>query len=134
MSCSRRAMGVTVALSGSFTVMMTRPSLGRCVPAEICALANAIPNESSKPIASPVERISGPSSGSTSGSLLKGKTASFTATPPTGISSGSPKLASFSPTISRAAILASGTPVALETKGTVREARGFTSSTYTTPP
>jgi hypothetical protein len=29
----------------------------------------------------------------------------------------------------RAAILASGTPVALETKGTVREARGLTSST-----
>ncbi len=28
----------------------------------------------------------------------------------------------------RAAIFASGTPVALETKGTVREARGFTSS------
>ncbi len=33
----------------------------------------------------------------------------------------------------RAAIFASGSPVALETYGTVREARGFTSSTYTTP-
>ncbi len=32
----------------------------------------------------------------------------------------------------RAAIFASGRPVALETKGTVREARGLTSSTYTT--
>jgi hypothetical protein len=29
----------------------------------------------------------------------------------------------------RAAILASGTPIALETNGTVREARGLTSST-----
>ncbi len=29
----------------------------------------------------------------------------------------------------RAAILASGRPVALDTKGTVREARGLTSST-----
>jgi hypothetical protein len=29
----------------------------------------------------------------------------------------------------RAAILASGMPVALDTNGTVREARGFTSST-----
>ncbi len=33
----------------------------------------------------------------------------------------------------RAASRASGTPVALLTKGTVRDARGFTSSTYTTP-
>src|SRR5450631_171500 len=35
--------------------------------------------------------------------------------------------------MSRAAILAIGTPVALDTKGTVREARGLTSSTYTLP-
>ena len=35
------------------------------------------------------------------------------------------------PVIRRAAILASGTPVALETYGTVREARGFTSITNT---
>ncbi len=37
--------------------------------------------------------------------------------------------ASVLPTMQRAATLASCTPVALETKGTVREARGFTSST-----
>ena len=37
--------------------------------------------------------------------------------------------ASFSPAITRAAILAIGTPVALATNGTVREARGLTSST-----
>ena len=42
-----------------------------------------------------------------------------------------PCAASVLPTMQRAAILASGTPVALETKGTVREARGFTSSTKT---
>ncbi len=126
-------MGVTVGLSGSFTVMITFPSCGRSIPALACALANAIPKLSSKPIASPVDRISGPSSGSTSGSLLKGNTDSFTATPPTGISSGSPKSASFSPTISRAAMRASCTPVALLTKGTVRDARGFTSITYTCP-
>ena len=40
-----------------------------------------------------------------------------------------PGSASVWPTMQRAAILASGRPVALETKGTVREARGFTSST-----
>ena len=33
------------------------------------------------------------------------------------------------PAITRAAIFASGTPVAFETNGTVRDARGFTSST-----
>jgi len=35
------------------------------------------------------------------------------------------------PTMIRAATFASGTPVALLTYGTVRDARGFTSSTYT---
>src|SRR6266513_1575522 len=39
--------------------------------------------------------------------------------------------ASFFPVINRAATFASGTPVALLTNGTVRDARGFTSSTYT---
>jgi hypothetical protein len=33
------------------------------------------------------------------------------------------------PVMTRAPILASGTPVALDTNGAVREARGFTSST-----
>ena len=40
---------------------------------------------------------------------------------------GSP--ASLAPAMTRAPILATGTPVALATNGTVREARGFTSST-----
>ena len=43
-------------------------------------MANAIPNESAMPMTSPVERISGPRTRSTPASLLKGKTASFTAT------------------------------------------------------
>ena len=38
------------------------------------------------------------------------------------------------PSMIRAAALASGTAVALETNGTVREARGLASSTYSTPP
>ena len=38
--------------------------------------------------------------------------------------------ASRSPSISRQAIFASGTPIALETNGTVREARGLASITY----
>ena len=36
--------------------------------------------------------------------------------------------------MARAASFASGTPVAFDTKGTVREARGLTSSTYTVSP
>lgn len=40
-----------------------------------------------------------------------------------------PWLASVCPAMQRAATLASGAPMALETKGTVREALGFTSST-----
>ena len=43
--------------------------------------------------------------------------------------SSSLKLDSLAPAITRAPILATGTPVALATKGTVREARGLTSST-----
>ena len=35
--------------------------------------------------------------------------------------------------MTRAPILATGTPVALATNGTVRDARGFTSSTKTAP-
>ena len=42
---------------------------------------------------------------------------------------GSLKEASFSPAMTRAAILATGTPITLATNGTVREARGLTSST-----
>jgi hypothetical protein len=38
-----------------------------------------------------------------------------------------------SPSITRTATLASGTPVALPTKGTVRDARGLTSRQYTVP-
>ena len=38
--------------------------------------------------------------------------------------------ASRSPSISRQATLASGTPIAFDTNGTVREARGLASITY----
>src|SRR5216684_1281369 len=48
--------------------------------------------------------------------------------------SGIPCSSSDLPTVQRAAIFAQGTPVALPTKGTVREARGFASSTWMRPP
>ena len=95
------------------------------------------------PITSPVERISGPSAGSTSGNLENGSTASLTATvagaAPSrntdGTSSPSSRSeASVAPSITRVATLASGTPVALATNGTVRLARGLASMTYTVVP
>ena len=88
-----------------------------------------MPKLSAIPITSPVERISGPSTGSTPGNLTKGKTGSLMKKLVTVSSSGRLNSDSVRPVITRAAILASGTPVAFDTKGTVREARGLTSST-----
>jgi hypothetical protein len=100
----------------------------------------------SQPITSPVERISGPSSVSTPGKRAKGSTASLTenhgmfgsasvigsamrqVSP--GGSGGRARAAEIRQllaAISRAAIEAMALSVALATKGTVREARGFTS-------
>ena len=79
---------------------------------------------------SPVDFISGPRMVSTLGKRANGKTASLTATCGAMESSSSLKsVASLAPAMTRAPILATGTPVALATNGTVREARGFTSST-----
>ena len=86
---------------------------------------------------SPVDFISGPRRISTPGKRANGNTASLTATWPLSVAAfdedagvkdgGRPKDFSVSPAITRAAILATGTPVALATKGTVRLARGLTS-------
>ncbi len=81
------------------------------------------------PITSPVHFISGASRVSTPGNLTKGNTASFTLTWRGITSSVKPSSSRVFPAITRAAILARGTPVALQTKGTVRVARGLTSST-----
>ena len=96
------------------------------------------------PITSPVERISGPSTVSTDEpsmvrNRLNGITASLTAigvdagsVPPSPIAGSMPSARSsamVAPSITRAAAFASGVAVALETNGTVRDARGFASST-----
>ena len=132
-SWNRRTIGVTVCLSESLTDTKTAPLSGNSAAAPLCALANAIPKLSAIPITSPVDSISGPSSVSTPGNLVNGKTASFTATYGAGVTSTTPNCSSVCPTITAAASLASGTPVALLTNGTVRELRGLTSRTYTTP-
>ncbi len=103
-----------------------------------------MPNTASKPITSPVERISGPSTASTvlPSSVLKrlnGITASLTAmgasdgrsppSPSAGRIPSARRSAMEVPIITLAAALASEVPVALDTNGTVRDARGFASST-----
>src|SRR5438270_10346967 len=94
---------------------------GQRLSAESCALAKASPNVSAEPITSPVDFISGPSTVSTPGNLFQGKTGDLTKYPApvarsrpfsTFVGKNSRNLR---PVIRRAAILASGTPVALET-------------------
>ncbi len=115
-------------LSISRTETNTVPLRGTRVPPPIWLFAKATSNERSIPMTSPVDRISGPSTVSTPGNLANGNTDSLT---PTWPSLGFFKLksASFSPAISRAAIFATGMPITLATNGTVRDARGLTSST-----
>jgi len=86
--------------------------------------AKAIPRSSSSPITSPVERISGPSVIVAPGKRTKGKTASFTHQWRGERSRVKPRSLSLQPVMTLAASLASGTPIALATNGTVREARG----------
>ncbi len=147
---ARRLTGNIIdRLSRFATDTNARPFTGSDPYTAAWAFAYAVPNTASIPITSPVERISGPSTVSTpcpagSRNRPNGSTASFTAT---GASSGSeppsPSACSIpsarrdamdDPSMIRAAALASGTAVALETNGTVRDARGLASSTYSTPP
>ena len=81
------------------------------------------------PITSPVLFISGPSTVSTPGNFRNGNTASFTEKWRGQISRVKPSSSRLFPPITSAASFARGRPIALATKGTVREARGFTSST-----
>ena len=59
------------------------------------------------------------------GNLLKGKTDSLIAQRLGKISSVNPRSLSLAPAMTRAPSLANGIPIALLTKGTVREARGI---------
>ena len=105
------------------------PLRGRLVPPPIWLLAKAISNEPSMPITSPVDFISGPEHGVDAGEAREGEHGFLHRAVLVGRRRSSLKLASFSPAMTRAAILATGMPITLATKGTVREARGLTSST-----
>ena len=102
-----------------------------CMPEAANALRSASFSVRAMPIASPVDFISGPRYESTAGSLFIEKTGAFTATRSRGGTSpvAQPRSASFSPSITPVASFTIGTPVTLERNGTVREERGFTSST-----
>ena len=129
-SCDRSlAIGSTVCLSLLLTLMNTQPFSGRLCPALIIALPNAAPKLSDPPMTSPVDFISGPRIVSTPGNRTNGNTGLFTNTPAASRSSTRPSSASVRPAATRAAIFAIGTPVAFEMYGTVRDERGFTSST-----
>src|SRR6185436_14278256 len=97
-----------------------------------CALANATPKLLEPPMTSPVDFISGPRIVSTPGNRTNGNTGLLTKTPADTRSLVSPSSASVRPAITLAATFASDTPVALDRYGTVLDARGLTSSTYTT--
>ncbi len=87
---------------------------------------------------SPVERISGPSTRVGVGEAVERQHRLLdrdvvAARPARRSRPSSRSSASVAPTITRAATLASGTPVALATNGTVRLARGLASMTKTWP-
>ena len=77
---------------------------------------------------SPVDFISGPGAGSRPRSLMNGKTGALTHTASVW-GSGISRSHNLSPKATLAAILASGIPVDLATKGNVRDPLGFTSRT-----
>ena len=100
----------TFGLSSLLTLMNAAPDSGSRCPAPSCALAKAVPNDDAPPITSPVDFISGPRIVSTPGKRTNGNTGALTNTPVTSMSCVRPSAGSVSPAISRAAILASGTP------------------------
>ncbi len=123
------AMGTIASLSPSRTLMNAVPFVGMFVPAATWLLAKASSKLASMPITSPVLRISGPRMMSTPGNLANGKTTSFTLVCFGSGCSVTPSSFSDFPAITFAAIFAQGIPVAFDTNGTVREARGLTSIT-----
>ena len=105
---------------------------GSSAPAPSWLLKYASGKLSESPSTSPVERISGPRTGSTLGNFVKGNTASFT--PWCGITfSVSLRSARDSPSMSRVARRAICVLHTLDTSGTVRDARGLASITKTFP-
>ena len=130
-SCTnRRAYSTIISLACWLaTLKKMRPVSGRRMPAAIWLLAKAMLKQSLTPITSPVERISGPRAMSTPANFTNGKTLSFTLTCEGTGSLSIPCSARLTPAITFTATLATASPVALATNGSVRLARGLTSIT-----
>ena len=73
-----RAIGTTATLSASRTERNAAPARGSGRPAARSAFANAVAKSAALAITSPVERISGPSTGSAPGKRANGSTAALT--------------------------------------------------------
>ena len=126
------------ALSRESTEMNTPLSPSRLptiMPAEVSPLKSASPRFFPMPSTSPVDFISGPRLEFTSVSFSNENTGTLTAVyggtryrpVPYGIS------ARRSPSMTREATSTIGTPVTLDIYGTVRDALGLTSMTYSSP-
>ena len=72
------AIGTACWWSGSRMEMKTDPERGSCRPAARSALSSAVERSAALAITSPVERISGPRTGSLPGKRAKGSTAALT--------------------------------------------------------
>ena len=77
---SARASGTAAVLSASRTDRNAVPPPGSGRPAARSAFANALGKSEALAITSPVERISGPSTGSAPGKRMNGSTAALTLT------------------------------------------------------
>ena len=123
-SPSTRAMGTISGLSALLTEMKTLPAAGSAAPAAIWLLAKARGKSASMPMTSPVLAHLRAEDDVHAGELAEGEDDFLDGD--VGGSGGSvmPSSASDFPAMTLAAILAQGTPVALPTKGTVRERGG----------
>ena len=128
-SWKRAASCVAAALSPSVTVMKTVPSSGSETPAAAWALPNAVGKSRAMPITSPVDFISGPEHGVGAGEAGERQHGLLDRDVARCGVAGTSWSARRSPSIRRHAIFASGAPIAFETNGIVREARGFASIT-----
>ena len=109
-------------------------SSGARRPAARSAFANAVGRSDALAITSPVERISGPEHRVGAREAREREHRGLDADLSQGVAlGGRPRSASFAPAARRHAASTRLTPVALLANGTVRDARGFASSTKTSP-
>ena len=126
----RAASCVAAGLSVSQTLDEDASLVRNATPAAAWDLAKAVGKSSAIPITSPVDFISGPEQRIRAMEALERQHRLLDADVTGGLApAGSCWSLSRSPRIRRQATFASGTPIAFDTNGTVREARGLASIT-----